>query len=278
MTWKNTMNLYNPEQIASIHQEKFAFLEIEEADHILTIRLDRADKKNALHPQMVNELGFAFQYAHDEKNVRVVIIEAKGNVFCAGADLKAMMGVKEPNDSTIPAPNEAILFGELFNKVHKPTIAKVAGNVYAGGFLFLAGCNYVVAVDGLKFGLPEVKRGLFPMQVMAALLQVMPARKVLDWCMRGYDLSVEKAADWGLVTHIATAETLDQQVQAIAGDLKENSPTAIRMGLQAFDHIRPQAQEHTYLSAMLIKTLQSKDGQEGLMAFREKRKPEWTGE
>lgn len=272
------MNLYKPSQIQSIHEENFAFLEIEEADHILTIRLDRAEKKNALHPQMVNELGFAFQYAHSTKEVRLIILEAKGNVFCAGADLKAMMGMIEPHDSTIPAPHETILLGELFNKVYKPTIAKVEGHVFAGGFLMLAGCNYVVALDGIRLGLPEVKRGLFPMQVMASLLQVMPARKVVDWCIRGYDLPVEKAADWGLVTHISSTDRIDQEVQEIAADLVENSPTAIRLGLEALDHIRPQAQEHAYLSNMLMKAVQSKDGQEGLMAFRQKRKPLWTGE
>lgn len=271
------MNLYTSDQIASLHSETFAFLEVEEADHILTIRLDRAEKKNALHPHMIVELGYAFQYAHEQKDVRVIVIEAKGNVFCAGADLKAMSGIIEPHDSTIPAPSKAILLGELFNKVHKPTIAKVAGNVYAGGFLFLAGCTYVVATDGLKFGLPEVKRGIFPMQVMAALLQVMPKRKVIDWCIRGNNLPVEDALAWGLVTHLTTIEMLDQQVQEIADELKNNSPTAIRLGLEALDHLQPQADSHSYLLGMLMKAIRSKDGQEGLAAFREKRKPKWTG-
>lgn len=272
------MNLYAPEQISSFHSETFAFLEIEEADHILRIRLNRPEKKNALHPQMVNEIGYAFQYAHDNKAVRVIIIEAKGTVFCAGADLKAMSGIIEPHESTVPKPAKTILIGELFNKVHKPTIAKVAGDVYAGGFLFLAGCTYVVATEGVKLGLPEVKRGLFPMQVMAALLQVMPKRKVLDWCIRGYNLPVADAHHWGLVTHLATAESLDQQVSEIAQEIKKNSPTAIRLGLEAYDHIQPQADEHAYLMGMLMKAISSKDGKEGLLAFREKREPEWTGE
>ena len=196
------MELYTKEQVANIHSQTFAYLGVEEADHVLTLTLDRAEKKNALHPQLVNELAYALHYAHFEKSIWVIILQAKGNVFCAGADLKAMAGIIEPNNSTIPKPKGELLIGELFNKVYKPTIAKVTGDVYAGGFFFLAGCNIVVAQDNVKFGLPEVKRGIYPFQVMAALLKVMPARKVVDWCIRGYNLPVQEALRYGLVTEM----------------------------------------------------------------------------
>lgn len=272
------MNLYSQEQTADIKEQTFAFLEIEELDHVLTITLDRAAKKNALHPQMVNEIAYAMHYAHFEPSVWMVVIQAKGNIFCAGADLKAFAGFIEENDSTIPQPNAEVLIGELFNKIHKPTITKVTGDVYAGGFFFLAGSNIVIAQDNVKFGLPEVKRGLYPFQVMASLLKVMPARKVVDWCIRGYNLPVAEALQYGLVSQIAGVETIDAAVEKVVAELKENSPTAIRYGLQAYDKIQASAEEHKYLMEMLMKTVGTKDGQEGLKAFREKRKPEWTGE
>ena len=206
------MTLYTKEQTQKIHSQTFAFLEIKEAEHVLTITLDRANKKNALHPQMVNEIAYAMQYAHFEKNTWVVVLQANGNIFCAGADLKAMAGFIEENNSTIPQPEGEVLIGELFNKIYKPTIAKVTGDVYAGGFFFLAGCNIVVAQDDIKFGLPEVKRGLYPFQVMAALLKVMPARKVVDWCIRGYNLPVAEAERFGLVSQISTKENIDADV------------------------------------------------------------------
>lgn len=272
------MNLYTKEQVANIHDQTFAYLEIEELDNVLTITLDRAKKKNALHPQMVNELAYALHYAHFEKSIWVIILQAKGNIFCAGADLKAMAGIIEPNNSTVPKPTGELLIGELFNKVYKPTIAKVTGDVYAGGFFFLAGCNIVVAQDDIKFGLPEVKRGIYPFQVMAALLKVMPARKVIDWCIRGYNLPVKEAERYGLVSEITDAASIDQSVQNIVDELKQNSPSAIRFGLESYDKIQPSAAEHKYLYDMLNKTISTKDGQEGLKAFREKRKPNWTGE
>ena len=272
------MNLYNAEQTQDILKRKFAFLEVNIDDHLLSITLDRAKRKNALHPQMVNEIAFAMHHAHVNPDVWMLLFQAKGDVFCAGADLKAMAGIIEPNDSDIPAPNGEVLIGELFNKVCKPVIAKITGDVYAGGFFFLAGSHIVIAQDGIKLGLPEVKRGLYPFQVMEALLRVMPARKVIDWCIRGYNLPVSEAIRYGLVTELFSPEEIDHGVDKVVAELKENSPSAIRMGLEAFDSIRPSGQEHKYLYNMLMKTISTKDGQEGLKAFREKRKPVWTGE
>ena len=272
------MQLYTKAQTTTIHEQTFAFLEITESENVLTITLDRAAKKNALHPQMINEIAYAMHYAHFEKNIWMVVLAAKGNIFCAGADLKAMMGFIAEHNSTIPAPKGEILVGELFYKIYKPTIAKVTGDVYAGGFFFLAGCNIVLAQDNIKFGLPEVKRGLFPFQVMAALLKVMPARKVVDWCIRGYNLPVAEAERYGLVSQVVSAENIEQELQLVIAELKQNSPTAIRFGLEAYNNIQPSAAEHKYLYEMLMKTIATKDGQEGLKAFREKRKPSWTGE
>lgn len=272
------MNLYTAEQVEKIKEHQFAYLQVEESDHVLSITLNRARKKNALHPQMINEIAFALHYAHLTKDVWIVMLAAHGTVFCAGADLKAMLGMIEENDSTIPQPNGEVLVGELFNKVYKPTIAKVTGDVYAGGFFFLAGCNIVIAQDDVKFGLPEVKRGLYPFQVMAALLKVMPARKVVDWCIRGYNLPVVEAERYGLVTTVSSASEIDSKVDEAIQELKQNSPSAIRFGLEAYDKIQPSAEEHKYLFDMLQKTIMTKDGQEGLKAFREKRLPNWLGE
>lgn len=271
------MNLYTKEQVATIGEQVFAYLIVEEKDHVLTLTLNREKKKNALHPQLVNELAYALHYAYFEKDIWAIVIQAKGSVYCAGADLKAMAGIIEPNNSTIPAPSGELLIGELFNKVYKPTIAKVTGDVYAGGFFFLAGCNIVIAQDNIKFGLPEVKRGLYPFQVMAALLKVMPARKVIDWCIRGYNLPVDEAEKYGLVSQVCAADEIDEAVEDILNELKQNSPTAIRYGLEAYDHIQPSGAQHKYLYNILQKTISTNDGQEGLRAFREKRKPKWTG-
>jgi methylglutaconyl-CoA hydratase len=216
------MNIYTQEHISNLHKEHFAFLEVEENENVLTIRLARENRKNALHPQMLNEIAFAMQYAYFTKSIWAVVLEAKGNIFCAGGDLKAMAGIIEPHDSTIPEPKKPLLFHDLFSTLHKPLIAKVTGDVYAGGFMFLAGATFVIASDNIKLALPEVKRGIFPMQVMAALLNVMPARKVIDWCVRGYQLPVQKAFEYGLVTEVCKPNMVDTAIQNILNELRQN--------------------------------------------------------
>ncbi|MEM6345169.1 MAG: enoyl-CoA hydratase-related protein [Bacteroidota bacterium] len=271
------MKLYTSEQCAQFEDQSFAFIQVEIEDRVMILTLDRERKKNALHPQMVNEIAYAFNVAFHREDVWMLLIQAKGKVFCSGADLKAFAGMVEPNDSSVPQPAEEILIGQLFRDLRKPIICKVAGNVYAGGFLFLAGAHIVLAQDDIKLGLPEVKRGLFPFQVMASLLQVMPARKVMDWCIRGYNLPVRDAERYGLVSESYPADQLEARTQEIIHELRQNSPKAISMGLEAYDHIRPSEGEHQYLLNMFRQTIMSADGQEGIKAFREKRSPVWTG-
>ena len=276
-----TMSLpYSKEQATSLSGHTFAYLLVEEKEHVLTVTLNRPAKKNALNPVMVNELAFALSYAAHRPAVRAVVLRASGDVFCSGADLKAFAGLQEAHHSTIPAPAGEVLIGELFPALHKPSIAVVEGDVYAGGMLLLAGSTYVVAVRERKLGLPEVRRGLFPFQVMAALLEVMPARKVLDWCVRGLTVGVDHAREWGLITHVTDRENIDSEVNRLLEEILVNSPAAIRMGMEAYEHLRRSRTQghHEYLRNMLLKTLQTADAREGVAAFREKRPPVWTGE
>lgn len=271
--------MFNPQDL-TLTDKTFAFLKVEESEHVLTLTLNRPDKKNALHPVMANEIAFAMAYASQSKSVWAVVLKAKGDVFCAGADLKAFMGGGEETSSTVPKAQGEILLGEVFRTLHRPCIAQVEGNAFAGAFLLLCGCTHVVAEEQVHFGLPEVKRGLFPFQVMASMMEVMPARKVIDWCIRGNELDATEAAEMGLVTHIAPKGGATDVVSTLLQEILANSPSAIRMGLEAYAHLRGEEakQNHQYLVGMLMKTVQTKDAQEGIMAFREKREPKWTGE
>lgn len=269
--------LYTPEQTSKFSEQKFAFLIVKEEGHVLYVSLNNPTRKNALSPQLLNELAYTLAYAQNEKNVWMYVLQAEGNIFCSGADLKAFSGTDSEVVSTIPAPARDIVIGEMFNLLHKPSIAKVEGDVYAGGFLLLCGVRFVLANDGLKFGLPEVKRGLYPFQVMAALMEVMPARRVLDWCVRGYNLPVREAANLGLVTQVVEPGKMNEALASLISELKENSPTAMQMGIAAYEKIKRGAssEQHAEMKAMLGELLQSENAIEGLMAFREKRKPNW---
>lgn len=271
--------LYTKEEALKLKEYAFAHLLCEEKDHLLTLTLNRPEKKNALNPTLFKELAYALNYAHYNREVWAVVIAAKGDVFCAGADLKAFAGQTEETISTIPEPKDEIVIGDVFNELYKPCIAKVHAPVFAGGFLIICGCTHVVASDNATFSLPEVKRGLFPFQVMFSMLQIMPPRQVLDFCMRAKTATATEAAQMGLVSKVTTADKLEIEVQALVDDVFQYSPSAIRLGLQAYDDLKKLsgADAHKHMKKMLGDALQTDDAAEGLQAFMEKRKPVWKG-
>ena len=270
------MNYFKEKDVKKIKSFKFDFIQWNEKDYVINVILNRPNKKNALHPQMINEIAFVFQYVSLNNNLRALVLKANGDVFCSGLDLKAVAGNVEKNNSTVPKPSSKILISEIFNKLYKPKICQLEGDVYAGGFLLVAGCNYVVSVDGIKFGLPEVKRGIFPMQVMESLSKVMSVRNVIDWCIRGYNLDVKKAEKWGLVSKIVNQAEIESVVSKWLNEVTSNSPIAIKLGLEASDKINSSELNHEYLSKMLDNVLKSDDAIEGLKAFKEKRRPKWN--
>lgn len=270
---------YTSEQALKLKEYTFAHLLVEENDHLLTLTMNRPEKKNALNPVLFKELTFALNYAHYNHEIWAVAIAAKGDVFCAGADLKAFAGQTEETISTVPEPKGEIVMGDVFTGLHKPCIAKVHAPVFAGGFLIICGCSHVIATQNATFSLPEVKRGLFPFQVMQSMLQVMSPRAVLDFCIRAKSATAQEAEKLGLVSKVVESEKLDAVVQALVDEVFQFSPSAIRLGLQAFDNLKnvSSADAHKYLKEMLGKAIQTEDAAEGLKAFIEKRKPVWTG-
>ncbi|MBL0310288.1 MAG: enoyl-CoA hydratase/isomerase family protein [Bacteroidetes bacterium] len=271
--------LYLTEQVQNIKSYHFAHLLMEEKNHVLTITLNRPEKKNALNDIMTRELAFALSYARTNHQIWVVVIAAKGNIFCAGADLKAMLGEQQESASTVPEANGEIVIGNVFNALHKPCIAKVHAPVYAGGFLIICGCTHVISVDDAIFSLPEVKLGLYPFQVMQSMLQIMPPRQVLDACMRAKTFTAAEAEKAGLVSKVVSQEKLDAAVQALADELMQYSPSGIRLGLEAFENLKsvPAEEAHAYMKQMFGEAQRTDDAKEGLLAFKEKRKPVWKG-
>lgn len=269
---------YNEKQIGNFENEQFEFIQTEIKGHKLIITLNRPEKKNAMNSPLMNELAFALAYAKYTKDVWLVVLQAHGSVFCAGADLSNFLETQKSIRSTIPEPSEPIRLGDAFIQVFKPIIAKVHASVYAGGFLLLGGCTHVVASRNAQFSLPEVKRGIWPFQVMASLERYVPARQLIDWCMRGRALSADEALKFGIVNDVVETEELDETVKNLAEDIENQAPFAIHMGLKAYYEMQSinSDKKHLYLYNMLQETLQSDDAKEGITAFKEKRKPLWN--
>ena len=269
--------LYTAQQAGSLPPAGFRYLLVSLDNHVLTITLNRPEKKNALSPPMLAELAYALAHAHYTTEVWMVVLAAAGNVFCAGMDLKSLAeGNTEVN--TVPDPAGPVRLGELMAELHKPCIARVQGPVYAGGFLLVGGSTYVVAADSATFTLPEVKRGLFPFQVLAVLLDIMPYRQAMDLCLRARTISADEAKVLGLVTYAVSDDGLDATVRLITEELRLFSPTAMQFGLRAAQQLKslPPNEQQAFLHDQFQQLQQTPDAKEGMAAFLQKRLPIWS--
>nr|WP_295927311.1 enoyl-CoA hydratase-related protein [uncultured Dyadobacter sp.] len=272
------MQFYTRDAIQAFDSVRFMYIKTTLAGHIFTLTLSRPEKRNAFTPTMAAEIAFALAYAHYNDDVRCVIVNAEGPVFCAGADLNAFHDpTMDQVNTSLPAPWEEIRLGDAFAALSKPCISQVEGPVLAGGFLIICGCTLVISVPEAVFGLPEVKRGIWPMQVMASLLPVIPQRKILEMAITGRNYSSAEALQMGLLTEVVEREEIASKVGALADQICENAPLAIQKGVQAMRHIQaiPDSEKHSYLKTELDYLLQSEDAREGAKAFAEKRKPVW---
>lgn len=243
---------------------------------VCTITLNVPARKNPIGPQMVNELLHALDDARDDEAVKVIVLTGAGDGFSAGGDLKQLSGDEGP--ALAPKGDYADLLLR-FSALGKPTIAKVNGLAMGGGLGLVAGCDFAIAKESAVFGTPEIRRGLFPMMIMAVLARVVSRRRLLEMMLLGEKLSAQQAADIELITRAVPDERLDAEVDALATKLAAQSPTALRMGLAAYHHQADRALEDAlpYLRDQLFAILGTDDAREGLAAFIEKRAPRWTG-
>jgi len=256
----------------SLEGLKFIATEIDITNNIMTITLNRPEKKNALNNVMMNEINYALAYAKQEKSVRVVVFAAKGDIFCAGADLS-----RTNSDSNVPKLDNADDISLAIRHLYKPVICKIQGSVLAGALLIVTNSTHAIAVNEATFSAPEIHRGLWPFMVMAGLFRVMPKRAGLDFIMRGMPIDSKKAMDWGLINETVNKEELDKKVDKLAVELASLAPETMQFGLEAYEKQDSKSFDEAlpYLKEQIAKCFEGKDAKEGISAFLEKRKPNW---
>ena len=250
----------------------FQATKLDIANHIMTITLNRPEKKNALNNVMMNELNYSLAYAKQERSIRVVVIAAEGDVFCAGADL-----TRAESESNVPKIEGADDISLSLRHLYKPVICKIQGPVLAGALLIITNATHAIAVKDAKFSAPEIHRGLWPFMVMAGLFRVMPKRIGLDFIMRGQPIDSKKAENWGLINKSVDKKDLDKNVNALAEELANLAPETMQFGLEAYEKQDSKSFDEAlpYLQKQISKCFESKDAKEGIAAFLEKRKPKW---
>src|SRR5450755_526290 len=235
------------------------------------ITINRPDKRNAINGDVVAGIAKGYRDAHDDKSVRVIVLTGAGDkAFCAGADLQ--------NSGAAFAIDYADLL-RLSQNATKPAIARVGGVCMAGGMGLLCMTDMAVAADHVMFGLPEVKVGVFPMQVMALLQSIAPRRLVNEWALTGEPFDARTAQGAGLLNYVVPAAELDAKLDWLISRIVDKSPTAIRRGKYAMRAIASMSFDESiaYTESQIALLALTEDAKEGLNAFGEKRKPSWPG-
>ena len=251
---------------------------LEKRGQALWITINRPDKRNAINGEVVVGIASGYRQAHEDAEVRVIILTGAGDkAFCAGADLQHT-GAAFAADFAKPNVDYADLL-RLSQSATKPAIARVGGVCMAGGMGLLCMTDLAVAADHVMFGLPEVKVGVFPMQVLSLLQSIAPRRLVNEWALTGEPFDARAALAAGLLNYEVPAAELDAKVDWLTSRIIDKSPTAIRRGKYAMRAIASMSfdQSIAYAESQIALLAMTEDAKEGLAAFAEKRKPSWPG-
>ena len=252
---------------------------VAEAGWVRTIRLNRPERRNAMTPQMQDELIAAMEAAA-VSHCRVVVLEGAGEAFCSGLDLSVLQKAKEKSatEHREDAERVARLFRTLY-ELPKATIAAVHGAAVAGGTGLATICDFTLTVPTAKFGYTEARIGFVPALVSAYLVLQIGEKQARGLLLTGRLFDAAEAYRLGLVNEVVAAEELGTRVHALAETLAANSPESVRATKRLL-----AAQSKTWLDVAIELGMEANAGSretadfyEGVTAFLEKRKPVWAG-
>jgi methylglutaconyl-CoA hydratase len=248
-------------------------------DRIATVTLNRPDVHNAFNEVMIAELTAVFRKIPEDDQVRVVVVTGNGKSFSAGADLNWMK--KMINYSYEENLEDSIKLAELFDLMYslpKPVIARVNGAAIGGGTGLVAVCDIAIAAESAKFSLSEVKLGLVPACISPYVIRKVGEGRCREFFLTGERLIAKRAMELGLVNQVMPMEELDKAVEEKANQLISSGPKAIAMCKELLKNVPGMDfdKAKTYTADMIARMRIGGEGQEGMSAFLEKRKPKWT--
>ena len=223
---------------------------------VLTLTLNRPDKRNALSAALVEALHRALESAELDSDVRVVLVTGAGKDFCAGADLEELLASADAP----PDANEAsaLRLGSLFTRMRalpKPVVAIVRGRVLAGGAGLMTACDLVLASADAQVGYPEVLRGFVPAMVMTTLRRQVGEKPALDLVLTGRLVGAEEARRLGLISRVVSGDALDAEAGELARALAGAPPSAVALTKQLFHQLDGQSVEQGIALAARVNAL-----------------------
>ncbi len=259
-------------------KERYKTIIVSEEGQVARIVLNRPKIHNAFDSTMIGELDDAFEKIQKDAAVRVVILTGKGESFCAGADINWL---REIIDYSFEQNlKESLELAELLHKIYmlpKPSIAMVNGTAIGGGNGFLSACDIAVASNEAIFGLSEVKIGLVPAAISPYVIRRIGESKAREFFLTGRRISAKEALEIGLLNEVVPREKLERRVKELAELLLSSGPEAMIYCKKLIQDVPKMSFEDAkeYTARMIANLRISEEGQEGMKAFLEKRKPAW---
>jgi len=258
-----------------LHTQPYRFLTLTAGDGIAVLSIDRAEKRNALSLEVMQELTAAFEQLGADATVRVIILRGVGPAFSAGHDLREMLARSIAEYRTIF--DTCVTLMETIQRIPQPVIAEVAGIATAAGCQLAATCDLAVASSAAKFATPGVKIGLFCSTPMVALTRAIGRKRAMEMLLTGEFIDAVTAADWGLVNRVVAPEALEETTLTLARRIADASRLVVGIGKAAFYAQIELDQNKAYAYAKEVMTMNAlaDDAQEGMSAFIERRAPQW---
>lgn len=245
---------------------------------VATVVINDPARRNPLSIDTMTELTEAVRTAAGDPGVRVIVLTGAGDrAFSAGGDLSGGFV-----DSPLSDHEGRGALADLFRSMRqnpKPIVGRINGVALGGGFGIAAACDITIAADHARFGTPEIDLGLWPMMISAVLLPLVPRKRLIEMMLVGRVIDAAEALELGLVTRVVPQSSLDAAVEETVRTLLAKSPAALALGKSSFYAAEGMdfdtALDHLHIGLTAVSF--TDDAKEGVQAFIDKRKPEWTG-
>jgi methylglutaconyl-CoA hydratase len=245
-----------------------------QSPQITVVTLNRPERRNSLTVQLLNELVSAIKVASDQSDERVLILRGAGAAFCTGLDLKEAADQTKAHATAEMVAKTLIALAET----RLVTIAAVHGAAVAGGAGIMSACDFVVAAEKTKIGYPEVRRGLVAGLVMTFLRRQVGERNLRELVLGGELIDAERAREIGLVNRVVPRDELMNEALKFADSVLQGAPTAIANTKRLIEELWSTSVKEDVDLALKhhMQARESAEAREGIAAFNEKRKPNWT--
>jgi len=257
---------------------KYELIDILKDNDIATVMLNRAEVHNAMNERLIKEITTCFKELANDEKTKVIVLTGKGESFCAGADLSWMKSmVMYSKEENIRDSRLLLDMYETIYSCPKPVIGKINGHAFGGGVGLIAVCDINIATVGSKFAFSEVKLGIIPSVISTYVVRRIGLSNMKRLFITGERFNSEYAKEIGLIDFITEKDDFNSTVERYVDQLKSSSPKAIKEIKNLVNNYKKMdIEKYKEFTVEKISELRvSEEGQEGMNAFLEKRRPKW---